>query len=110
MLDGQHSNDAIAVGCLAQLLILDLQDVYDPHQLLDVCAQLVALGTQAGDLRLQLVVGPLQAVDDLRPRVLHPHQGVEQVLQARLTAYAATWNRLWDPPPPQGCSPPAEPS
>ncbi|MDX3245704.1 hypothetical protein [Streptomyces sp. ME18-1-4] len=47
MLDGQHSNDAIAVGCLAQVLILDLQDVYDPHQLLDVCAQLVALGTQA---------------------------------------------------------------
>lgn len=38
MLDGQHSNDAITVGCLAQLLILHLQDVYDPHQVLNVRA------------------------------------------------------------------------
>ncbi|RZB13269.1 hypothetical protein StrepF001_45100, partial [Streptomyces sp. F001] len=63
------------------MLILHLQDVYDPHQLLDVRTQPVALGTQAGDLLLQLLIGPLQAVGDLRPRVLHAHQGVEQVLQ-----------------------------
>ncbi|MER6611597.1 hypothetical protein ABT282_38585 [Streptomyces sp. NPDC000927] len=47
MLDGQHSNDAVTVGCLAQLLIFHLQDVHDPHQLLDVRAQPAALGTQA---------------------------------------------------------------
>ncbi len=36
--------DAVAAGRLAQLLVFDLQDVYDPRQLLEVGAQLVVLG------------------------------------------------------------------
>ncbi|MEU2281880.1 hypothetical protein ABZ614_08065 [Streptomyces sp. NPDC013178] len=36
VLDGQDSDDAVVAGCPAQLLIFNFQDVYDPHQLLDV--------------------------------------------------------------------------
>ncbi|GAA2767613.1 hypothetical protein GCM10010103_66550 [Streptomyces paradoxus] len=31
VLEGQHSNDAVTPGCLAQLLVFYLEDVDDPH-------------------------------------------------------------------------------
>ncbi|MEU6663968.1 hypothetical protein [Streptomyces sp. NPDC046821] len=83
MVTGQDPDDAVTSGRLPQLLVLDLEDMNDPRELLGLGAEEVAFSPHPDQVVLLLFTRlPLFIGEGLRRRLSGLDQGIEQVLQS----------------------------